>query len=172
MAQDIASRRDFDRYGDQDMPILKSLYRCTFLVQATSHLTALYYGLRHPKISVIRLILGCPEPFRSDWDMSTVVSHIVDFCQSYMTCARASWVLWNLYSVWNLRRLGYIGTQDMLFLLLAVICGQLLVGARRDMGRALVLAGRYFVETEEVVRELNHIQILFPFCHLYYSAAY
>ncbi|KAH8899052.1 FAD binding domain protein [Thozetella sp. PMI_491] len=117
-----------DRYKGQDVPIIKSTYTYAFILQATAHLALLIYAYQHPDISVVRMLFGLVEPSRLGQYISGTGSHLAFTYKHDMVIAAGSWLLSNLYAVWDLRRLGYIKTRDMLFPMLGVVLGQAVVG--------------------------------------------
>ncbi|KAF3070990.1 FAD-dependent urate hydroxylase [Daldinia childiae] len=118
----------YDCYEKKDVPILKSVYTYAFTVQATAHIATLSYAWMHPGISIAKTFFGLPNPFSSSWNLPDVFAEVATFFRYDMAVAVASFLSGNLYSIWDLRRLGYIKTTEAIKAGLAVVAGQFLVG--------------------------------------------
>lgn len=99
-------------HQNTDVAILKSVYTCAFLVQATIHIAAFAYAYYHPDISVAGTFLNLLSP--TTWSHSDIAT---------IACSTN-----NLYSIWNLRRQGYIRSGDAIKAAVALCVGQLVVG--------------------------------------------
>ncbi|OTA87927.1 hypothetical protein M434DRAFT_80753 [Hypoxylon sp. CO27-5] len=120
---------DMDCHKKEEVPILKSVYTYAFAVQATAHVSTLLYAWAHPGISIAKTFFGLPNPFAPNWNLPTLGAKIATFFKYDMALATVSFVSSNLYSIWDLRRLGYIGTREAAKVALSVIAGQFLVGS-------------------------------------------
>ncbi|KAI1408058.1 FAD binding domain protein [Hypoxylon sp. FL1857] len=120
---------DFDCYNKKEVPILKSVYTYAFAVQATAHISTLLYAWTHPGISIAKTFFGLPNPFTPNWNLPTLSAKAATFIKYDMALATVSFVGSNLYSIWDMRRLGYIKTREASKAALAVIAGQFLVGS-------------------------------------------
>ncbi|KAK6955988.1 hypothetical protein Daesc_003635 [Daldinia eschscholtzii] len=118
-----------DCYKKEDVPILKSVYTYAFAVQATAHIATLSYASMHPGVSIVRTFFGLPNPFAPSWNLPDIFAEVATFFRYDMAVAVASFVSNNLYSIWDLRRLGYIKTTEAIKAAAAVIAGQFLVGS-------------------------------------------
>lgn len=118
----------FDCYEKKDVPILKSVYTYAFAVQATAHIATLSYAWMHPGISIAKTFFGLPNPFAPSWNLPDLFAEVATFFRYDMAIAVTSFLSGNLYSIWDLRRLGYIKTTDAIKAGLAVVAGQFLVG--------------------------------------------
>jgi hypothetical protein len=117
-----------DRYRAPDVPILKRTYSYAFTLQATAHLALLIYLSRHPEVSVTSILFSLASPSRVGQGISGIRPDL-DFVYTHdMAIAAASWLLSNLYAVWNLRRLGYIRTPNMVLPMLGAVVGQAVAG--------------------------------------------
>ncbi|KFA66502.1 hypothetical protein S40285_00759 [Stachybotrys chlorohalonatus IBT 40285] len=117
-----------DSYQNRDVPALKSAYAYAFAVQATTHLASLAYGGLHPGVSLWSTFFALPNPFASAWNLASVGNAMFVFLKYDMVVAVSGYVASNLYSVWNLRRLGYIKTHDAIKATAGIVAGQVLVG--------------------------------------------
>lgn len=118
----------FERYKQDDVPILKSVYKYAFAVQSTVHIASLAYAWSHPGISITRMFFGLPDPFSADWNLRTVTEHAATFIRWDAATAFPAYLGGNMYSIWELRRLGYIKTKSAVKAALSVLAGQFLVG--------------------------------------------
>jgi len=128
MAREDKEERQFDRYRGQDAPVLKSVYRYTFAMQASTHFAILMYAHHHSIISIKSIMFGLLSFFQSGGNISRVKSRVTISLWYDMAIAVAVWLLGNLYAIWNLRRLGYIKTRDVHAPVLGIMAGQILVG--------------------------------------------
>ncbi|KAI0836618.1 FAD binding domain protein [Hypoxylon sp. FL0890] len=120
---------DMDCYKKEEVPILKTAYTYAFAVQATAHLSTLLYAWTHPGISITKTFFALPNPFAPNWNLPSLHAEVAAFLKYDQVIAVASSIGSNLYSVWDLRRLGYIKTREAAKAALAVIAGQFLVGS-------------------------------------------
>jgi hypothetical protein len=119
---------EFKRYEKGDVPRLQNAYMYAFAVQSTVHIATMAYAWTHPGMSIVKAFFELPNPFQADWNIASV-SQQVATCLRYDTVtALAGYLGGNLYSVWDLRRLGYINTRSALNAALGVVAGQFLVG--------------------------------------------
>ena len=108
----------FERYKDKDLSLLKFTYACIGSVQAAFHIRLVVLpmlGTTAP--SSLWWVLGSEPVPMPVLDISGYLSEMVFF-------------LSNLYSIWNLRRLGFITTNQLLLTSLIYAGGQLAVGSR------------------------------------------
>ncbi|KAI1471017.1 putative monooxygenase [Daldinia caldariorum] len=127
-AEEYEEEHRYDRYETTDVPILKSVYTYAFAVQATAHTGTLLYAWMHPGISIAKTFFGLPNPFAPSWNLS-LGAGVATFFKYDMAIAVTSFVCSNLYSIWDLRRLGYIKTAEAVKAGVAVIAGQFVVGS-------------------------------------------
>lgn len=118
----------FERYEKHDVPVLKQVYTYAFAVQSTVHVATMAYAWSHPNISIGRAFFGLPNPFRAEWNITTISEQIATFFRYDAVTALAGYIGGNLYSIWDLRRLGYIQTRSAVKAALAVIVGQFMIG--------------------------------------------
>ncbi|KAG9231680.1 putative monooxygenase [Amylocarpus encephaloides] len=121
---------ELDRYKGLDVSVLQFIYSFAFAVQTTAYFAVLVYAYHQPSISITNGLFGLPNLISRGGsiiitDITSQISHLLS-CE--IGIATATWLISNLYSVWSLRRLGYIRTGDMFVPMLAVIAGQVLVG--------------------------------------------
>ncbi|KAL5356121.1 hypothetical protein BJX96DRAFT_185601 [Aspergillus floccosus] len=119
---------DFERYKKRDLPVLQRAYMYAFAIQSTVHMATMAYAWSHPGISIAQTFFGLPNPFRAHWNLASVSQQVATFFRYDAVTALAGYVGGNLYSVWELRRLGYIKTSSAMKTALAVVAGQFLVG--------------------------------------------
>lgn len=110
---------DFECYKAQDVPILKFAYLFAFVLQAMAHITLLVLGYNELKMVA----------FQSCWNNThTTTDQTTNLFSTDLAAAFTTWFISNIYSVWDLRRFGYITTRDGLICALSVVAGQALVG--------------------------------------------
>ncbi|KAB8228065.1 uncharacterized protein BDW43DRAFT_323334 [Aspergillus alliaceus] len=118
----------FHRYEKDDVPILNSAYTYAFIVQATVHVATLAYAWSHPDISIANAFFGLPNPFRAQWNIVSLSKQVATFFRYDGATALAAYVGGNLYSIWDLRRLGYIETRTGIKAALGVVAGVFIAG--------------------------------------------
>ncbi|KAI8959570.1 putative monooxygenase [Daldinia sp. FL1419] len=127
--EEYDKEHQFDCYDKKDVPILQSAYTYAFAMQATVHIATLFYAWIHPGLSITKTFLSLPNPFVPSWNLTSLSNEISIFFKYDMAIAVVSFASANLYSIWDLRRLGYIKTTEAIKAVLAVVSGQLLVGS-------------------------------------------
>ncbi|KAM6505412.1 hypothetical protein FSOLCH5_014630 [Fusarium solani] len=120
--------RDMSRYEAKDVSTLQSVYTFAFAVQAMTHITTLSYAWHHPEISICKTFLNLPNPFKSEWSLPSLYTKLAVFFQYDMALGVVGYLGSQLYSIWDLRRLGYIQTVEAVKAGLSVAAAQLLVG--------------------------------------------
>jgi hypothetical protein len=118
-----------DRYKGADVPSLQFAYDYAFVVQATAHLATIAYAYSHPDVSLARLLGGLPNTFQREYPDMPVATELSIFFKYDMLLAFTAIIGQNLYTVWDLRRAGYIKTHDAVKAAIGVILGQVTVGA-------------------------------------------
>ncbi|KAI1500210.1 FAD binding domain protein [Biscogniauxia marginata] len=121
-------RARYEAYSTKDVPDLQTVYTYAFATQATAHIATLAYSYFNPGLSISRTFFGLPNPLSSNWNIPDTASKVAVFFKYDMVLAFSAIVASNLYSVWDLRRLGYIKTRDALKAGAGVMLGQLTVG--------------------------------------------
>ncbi|RYP49832.1 hypothetical protein DL768_004524 [Monosporascus sp. mg162] len=124
-----SEERGLDRYETHDVPLLKSVYTYAFAIQAMAHITSLAYAWHHPSLSIRNTFFSLPNLLRADWSLPSPEAKLAVFFKYDMLFAVISFVGSNLYSIWDLRRLGYIKTKEAVKAALSVVAGQFLVGS-------------------------------------------
>jgi hypothetical protein len=119
---------EFKRYEKGDVPRLQNAYMYAFAVQSTVHIATMAYAWTHPGISIVKAFFELPNPFQADWNIASVSQQVATCLRYDAVTALAGYLGGNLYSVWDLRRLGYINTRSALAAALGVVAGQFLVG--------------------------------------------
>lgn len=123
----------FDSYKDADVPILKSVYYYAFALQAAAHVSTLAYAYFHPAISFANLFWNLPSPFEHQWSLPTMASQVAVFFKYDLAIAFTSIAVHSLYTIWTLRKCGFIKTHQVVAPVLACILGQVLVGPGATM---------------------------------------
>jgi hypothetical protein len=118
----------FDRYSATDIPALQFAYKYAFAVQATAHVATLAYALSSG-LSLSRTFFGLPNIFNGEWNLPDTSSKLNVFFKFDQLFATTSIFASNLYSVWDLRRLGYISTKQALQAAFGIVAGQAVVGS-------------------------------------------
>ncbi|KAF4439565.1 FAD binding domain protein [Fusarium austroafricanum] len=119
---------DMSRYETKDVSTLQSVYMLAFAVQALAHITSLAYGWSHPDVSLFDTFLGLPNIFQAEWSLSSVAVQIATFFKYDMAIGVLGYLGSQLYSIWDLRRLGYIRTSEVVIAGIAILAGQVIVG--------------------------------------------
>ncbi|CAI6339934.1 unnamed protein product [Periconia digitata] len=100
-----------EQYRNQDMPYLRRMYVDAMVIQATVHVGTLIYTFGP---------LSNPVPICHCFDKKMFDTNLV--------VTAAACLLMSLYTVWSLRRLGYVTTWEYVVALLASLIGEVLVG--------------------------------------------
>jgi hypothetical protein len=125
---DVRESEAFDQYKSADVPILQSVYMYAFTVQATAHIATLVYSYS-AGLPLSTTFFGLPNVFEKSWELGDISSQVAMFFKFDQVFATAAILASQLYSVWDLRRLGYIKTRDALKAAGGVILGQGLLGS-------------------------------------------
>ncbi|KFA74418.1 hypothetical protein S40288_03978 [Stachybotrys chartarum IBT 40288] len=119
---------EFDRYRRLDIPALRTTYRFAFIIQAAVHILTVLYSYTHPELSVVDTFLTLRNPFGASWTTASLVLKAGSLFKYNMATGVLAMVISNLYSVWELRRHGYITTSEALLLAARVAASQVFVG--------------------------------------------
>ncbi|KAJ3550354.1 hypothetical protein NM208_g23 [Fusarium decemcellulare] len=114
------SEAAMDRYKGKDLPLLRFTYRYFFVVQAMIHLAVLLSA--QPGIS-----LKASVAHRIDEALWLFKPNNVGVAAT-RSITETTWLFSNIYSAWNLRRLGYVTTSQIIAAISAISVGQVLVG--------------------------------------------
>ncbi|KAK9775097.1 putative FAD binding domain protein [Seiridium cardinale] len=117
-----------DRYKAIDVPVPQSVYKYAFILQAIAHVAVVGYSYSK-RISPANIVLGLPSLINKTWELSNICLEVATFFKFDQVFAAAASIASNLYSIWDLTRLGYIKTQKALGAAVIVIAGQLSVGS-------------------------------------------
>ena len=120
-------------YSTADAPHLKTAYGFAFAVQATAHLFTLAYIhlSAHPALSVMRVFFDLPNPL-TPWASGvppTTAEKVFTILKFDLDLTVLAIVAGNLYSIWELRRQGYVTTFTALKVALGVLAGQIVLGS-------------------------------------------
>lgn len=111
----------FKCYKAQDVPILKSAHLFAFALQAMSHVIILIYAYSELSTTLSGAML------QSYWNgKHETIDQTAEAFSSGM--AFVTWFISKVYSIWDLRRFGYIKTRDGLICASSVVAGQFLFG--------------------------------------------
>jgi hypothetical protein len=111
------------------LPTLKMVYTHAFALQATAHIASIAYAYHHPDISLPRTFFALANPFSDDWNFSSVGETMAALLRYDMILAVTAFLCSNLYSIWHLRRLGYVTTREVLNAAMLVLAGQVVAGS-------------------------------------------
>lgn len=115
-------------YSDDDVAGLKSAYSYATLVQATSHIVTMAYIYTHPDLSLGKIFCGLPNPFEKNWNLPNRAAEVGIFFKYDMLLSMGALAAHGLYSIWQLRRDGYVRTQAAVKATLAVVFGNIVIG--------------------------------------------
>ncbi|KAG7142830.1 hypothetical protein HYQ45_000923 [Verticillium longisporum] len=122
------SRPDMDRYTKRDLQTLKSTYSFAFGIQATAHLVALGVTCYSSGAWVNRTLLPSTNLTVSDIPLSNMGEDFDSLHKYDLMAGLAAVIASKMYSIWDLRRLGYIKTLEAIEVAVSVVAGQVLVG--------------------------------------------
>lgn len=117
-----------ERYKNPDVPILQAAYSVLFWMQATAHISTFIYTYLHPDLTISQLFFGLQNPFTADWGITDPVAAMMAFLQYDYAISTAALIVYELFSVWKLRQMGYVTTQRAALAVLGLAAGQLSVG--------------------------------------------
>ncbi|KAI0168937.1 FAD binding domain protein [Hypoxylon sp. FL1284] len=118
----------FDFYKDEDVPVLKTAYYFTSTVMAAAHVCTLAYAYFHPDITISNLFFELPNPFESEWAISTTSIKIAVFLKYDFVISFLAIAGYGLYAIWTLRKRGYVTTLGAAAPALLYLLGQVVVG--------------------------------------------
>lgn len=107
----------FERYSPTDVPMLQRVYKYAFAIQGTMHVATLVYSCCCADFA---LVTAFPT---SKASLSQLGSRAVTFITVDQVFATIATLASNLYTVWDLRRLGYVKTQEAYKAAAGVILG-------------------------------------------------
>ncbi|CAI4212079.1 unnamed protein product [Parascedosporium putredinis] len=114
---------------DADAPALKFAYDYVFVLQAIAHAVAMYAYMRRGNAVAFTDFSSLPQILASNissW--SGVASTLSNLFNRDGVWSAAVIATSNLYTIWDLRRLGYTSTSSAIKTTLKVALGQVLVG--------------------------------------------
>jgi hypothetical protein len=114
--------------GADSFEPLEMVYACTAVIQAIVHLVTVTYACYDPNISVVNMFFGVPNPLMESWDLPEAATKVAVFLRYDLGIASCAWLVSGLYSIWDLRRRGYVKTRDALMAAVSVCVGQILIG--------------------------------------------
>lgn len=114
--------------SSEGLSVLKSAYASVFTVQAAAHIAILAYSRFHPSISISDMFFGVPNPFSPRWNLPDTAAKANVFLKYDMLISCTASVASNLYSIWDLRRKGYVSTRDAMRAAVGVAMGVVAVG--------------------------------------------
>ncbi|KAF4334853.1 FAD binding domain protein [Fusarium beomiforme] len=117
-----------DRYEAKDLNALQSVYTFAFAVQATAHITSLAYGWGNPDVSLFDTFLSLPNMFETDWSLPSLGAKLAALCRYDLVFATVGYLGSQLYSIWDLRRVGFVRTDEAVKAGLLTLAGQWIVG--------------------------------------------
>ncbi|KAI0600328.1 FAD binding domain protein [Biscogniauxia sp. FL1348] len=126
------SERDYEasrqQAAEEDCQSLESVYTHNIAVQATSHIATLVYAYFNPHISIAQMLFGVPNPLDATWDLPNTTSKTAVFLKFDLGIASIAWFARGLYTIWNLRRHGYITSKDAVKAAISAALGQVVIG--------------------------------------------
>lgn len=117
-----------ERYKNPDLPILQAAYTVLFWVQAAAHVSTFLYTHHHPDLAISELFFGLRDPLAADWAIADPVAAMMAFLQYDMVVSASALIVYEIFSVWKLRQMGYVTTPRAALAVLGVAAGQLTVG--------------------------------------------
>ncbi|KAL3489582.1 hypothetical protein BJX62DRAFT_226497 [Aspergillus germanicus] len=116
--------------GQRDLlPTLKTVYTYAFQIQATAHIASIAYAYHRPDITITGTFFALPSPFSDSWNLSSVAEAMAALLRWDMVLAVTAFLSSNIYSIWDLRHLGYVRTREDLNAAMLVLAGQVIVGS-------------------------------------------
>ena len=119
---------EMERYTNKDVSSLKAVYTYAFAVQAAVHVSTLAYGWSHPDVSISQTFFNLSSHSEQKQPVPDLAAKLATFFRYDMIFGVIGYLGSQLYSIWDLRRLGYVKTTEAVKAALAVASGQFLVG--------------------------------------------
>lgn len=140
----------FSEYAKDDVPYLKSAYLVAFVSCAIMHIGIIAYVALgfNAELSLYSVFLNLPGIF-AEWDMADLPLAWSLLFKYDMWFYFAALFVYLLYTVWDVRKLGYVTDAQARKAWLGIVIGQVLVGP------GAVYAGVWWWK-EDVVAGLGH----------------
>ncbi|KAJ8127759.1 hypothetical protein O1611_g5880 [Lasiodiplodia mahajangana] len=120
--------RHAEWYSIDDVPFLNATYGIIFAVQAIVHISTVVSISSSAGLSIMEALWSMLFS-KSTWDLAVASTQAGYILRSELLLAATGVICHSLYSIWELRRQGYITTVAALMAIPAVFFGQLLVGS-------------------------------------------
>ncbi|KAK9776782.1 putative FAD-binding domain-containing protein [Seiridium cardinale] len=108
---------------------LRTVYTCTAVVQAAVHLSTLAIACWDQSISLSDMFFGVPNPMQAEWGLPSTAIKASVFLKYDMIIATGALFARDLYSIWDLRRHGYIQTREAVKAVIGTCLGQVVIGS-------------------------------------------
>lgn len=137
----------YPEYAKDDVPYLRSAYFVAFLMCAIMHIGTFAYLAIYStsELNFFSVFLNLPGVL-SDWDLPLSWSIVYKYDMWFYF---ASLLVYLMYTVWDVRKLGYVTNVQAVKALVGILMGQILVGP------GAVYAGVWWWK-EGVVASLSH----------------
>ncbi|KAB2573273.1 FAD binding domain containing protein [Lasiodiplodia theobromae] len=119
----------FDVYEKRDVPVLQDAYKVAFWLSALMHVAfSAFVALTSlPTVTFANMFTDIPNPLKP-WSAPNWEEHLFIFVKYDFAFSTLAILLWELYTVWELRRSGFATTKNAVAAAVAVLVGQVLVG--------------------------------------------
>lgn len=131
----IIVERAADLYNKREVDSLKTTYAFVFFASALVHVTTVVYSwlatgrsISTTIASLLGLDASMPSIFAGRWGTPDPAEGALIFFKFDMLFSAAPLLIFLLYTVWDIRKWGYISTSDAQKVAVAVLGGQVLVG--------------------------------------------
>ncbi len=113
--------------NNDDVPYLLSAYSFAFFIAATVHVAVLALAAGSQSLSAAQIFWEMPSPFGSLHHLSAAEG-VFSFLKYDLAIYACSTLVWCLYSVFEMRRQGYVTTAQGTTAALAVVISAFLFG--------------------------------------------
>ncbi|KAL6415594.1 FAD binding domain-containing protein [Ilyonectria robusta] len=118
-----AKSLDWEMYEKRDLAPLEAGYALSFFATAITHICTMVYVRYSPSVSISQAFFNLPTV------ASMGINNDIDGFWKYdLLLCFGTVAMWCLYSVYELRRLGYVTTQKAISAGMAIFAGEILVG--------------------------------------------
>ncbi|KAH7063241.1 FAD binding domain-containing protein [Macrophomina phaseolina] len=116
---------DLEMFEQKDIAPLQASYAFSFFTTAATHICSLIYIASNSSVSVSEVFFNLPQPGNV---LSEVEKTVFNFFKYDMILCFSAVFIWYLYSIFELRRVGYVTTEKAIKAAIVTAAAQVVVG--------------------------------------------